>query len=193
MKKLFEKYREIIVYILVGLMATVISYGIRLAMIYGGAALLSIDLASEEAAEAARASALRTVSTVTGSACAIVATFWPNKIWVFRNYEKERSAVWAQFGKFVGSRIFSFMLELGIAVGLPLLLTRMGYRTFHFIIDVDADKMTTAISIVFITVLNYILSKLLVFRKKKSAPSSAETAEDAGQPSGEADRPEDGV
>lgn len=167
MKKFFEKYREIIVYILVGLMATVISYGIRLAMIYGGAALLSIDLSSEDAAEAARASALRTVSTIVGSACAIVATFLPNKIWVFRNYDKTRSAVWGQFGKFVASRVFSFLLELAIAVGLPLLLTKAGYKPFRFIIEVDADKMTTVISIVFITVLNYVLSKLLVFRKKK--------------------------
>lgn len=176
MKKLFEKYREIIVYILVGLMATVISYGIRLALIYGGAALFAIDLSSEEVAEAARASALRTVATIAGSACAIVATFWPNKIWVFRNFEKGRKEVWAQFGKFLGSRIFSFILELGIAVGLPLVLTSLGYKTFHFLIDVDADRMTTAISIVFITVLNYVLSKLLVFRKKSAA---------AGQPGGE--------
>ena len=176
MKKLFEKYREIIVYILVGLMATVISYGIRLALIYGGAALFAIDLSSEEVAEAARASALRTVATIAGSACAIVATFWPNKIWVFRNFEKGRREVWAQFGKFLGSRVFSFILELGIAVGLPLLLTSLGYKTFHFLIDVDADRMTTAISIVFITVLNYVLSKLLVFRKKSAA---------AGQPGGE--------
>ena len=65
------------------------------------------------------------------------------------------------------ARVFSCLLELAIAVGLPLLRTKAGYKPFRFIIEVDADKMTTVISIVFITVLNYVLSKLLVFRKKK--------------------------
>ena len=40
MKELFKKYREIIVYIIVGLMTTVVSYGIRLGVIYGFAPVL---------------------------------------------------------------------------------------------------------------------------------------------------------
>ena len=169
MKKLFEKYREIIVYILVGLMATVISYGVRLALLYGGAALFSIDLASKEAAEVARASVLRVVAQTVGSAAAIVASFYPNKVWVFRDMRNDRKSVLKQFAAFVGSRVATFFLEMGFAVVLPPLLIMCGYRTFHILIDVDADMMSMVISIIVITVLNYVLSKLLVFRKKKNA------------------------
>ena len=42
-----------------------------------------------------------------------------------------------------------------------------GFVTFHFIIDVDADIIATLVSVVVVTVLNYVLSKLLVFRGKK--------------------------
>jgi sugar phosphate isomerase/epimerase/putative flippase GtrA len=167
LKKLFEKYREIIVYILVGLMATVISYGVRLGLLYGGAALLSINLGSTEAATVARASVLRVVASTVGSAAAILASFYPNKVWVFRDTRKDRRSVLGQFFAFVGSRIATFFLEMGFAVVLPPLLLLCGYRTFHLFIDVDADKMSMAVSIVVITVLNYILSKLLVFRKQK--------------------------
>ena len=171
MKELFKKYREIIVYIGVGLMATVISYGVRLALIYGGSALLHFDLSSTEAAMVAKVSVLRTSASVIGSLAAIFASFYPNKIWVFQDYEKDRKKVWGQFGAFFGSRVISMLIEAGIAAGMPLLLTACGYKTFKFILTFDADLMTTAFSVVFITVLNYVVSKLLVFRKKKKKNS----------------------
>lgn len=165
-KETKSKIRELAVYVLVGLLATVISYGVRLALIYGGAAIFSFDLSSEEAAMAAKVSVLRTVATTVGSFAAIVATFYPNKIWVFRNYDKTN--VKKQFLSFAGSRVLTFLLELGFAVVLPLMLNAFGYKTFRFVIDIDADMMSSLISIVVITVLNYVISKFLVFRKKNN-------------------------
>ena len=55
----------------------------------------------------------------------------------------------------------------GIGVLIPMLLIACGFTPFRFIIDIDADKIATLISIVVVTVLNYILSKLLVFNKQK--------------------------
>jgi len=162
-KNLFERYREIIVYLIVGLLSSVISYGVRLAIIYGGAALLSIDLGGD----LAKASTLRTVAATVGSFAAMTAVFYPNKIWVFRNYEKGR-AVLTLFAKYISSRIFSFLLELGFAVVMPLLLGWMNYKPFRFIVEFDADKLTSVLSIIIFTLLNYLFSKVFVFRKKKT-------------------------
>lgn len=167
MKKLFEKYREIIVYIIVGLLTTLISYGVRFAILYPGAAIFDLDLsAKDDPAMLASVSLLRTVAQSVGWIAAVIFSFYPNKIWVFRNTEKNKKAVLGQFGTFVASRIGTYFVELALAVLVPMALLSCGYKTFHLIIDIDADTMSMLISIVLVTVLNYILSKLLVFRKK---------------------------
>ncbi|MBP5269477.1 MAG: hypothetical protein ILO42_00805, partial [Clostridia bacterium] len=75
---------------------------------------------------------------------------------------------WVLFAKYISSRIFSFLLELGFAVVMPLLLGWMNYRPFRLIIEFDADKLTSVLSIVIFTLLNYLFSKVFVFRKKKT-------------------------
>lgn len=169
MKKLFEKYREIIVYIIVGLMTTVVAYGIRMAVLYPLAAAFSLDLDVTGGEMLAKVSTLRTVATSCGWVAGVIFAFFTNKFWVFRNEEKGKRAVWLQFGKFVASRLATYFVELGIGVLVPLALTACGYVAFRFIINIDADIVAMAISMVVVTVLNYILSKLLVFRKNKKA------------------------
>ncbi|MBE6599793.1 MAG: hypothetical protein E7640_01115 [Ruminococcaceae bacterium] len=166
MKNFWKKYREIIVYILVGLATTVVAYGVRLLILYPGAAILSLDLASPDAAMIAKVSVLRTVAQSLGWVAGVIFAFIPNKKWVFRNDEGGKT-LWAQFGKFVASRVGTYFVELLLAVLLPMLLIACGYKPFRFILTVDADLVATAVSVVVVTVLNYILSKLLVFKKKK--------------------------
>ncbi len=162
MKELFKKYREIIVYIFVGLLTTAVSYGIRLGIIYGFSPILGIDLA----AEGADAAVLRTVAVTVGWVAGVIFAFFTNKSWVFRDEVKGKGML-VQFGEFTLSRVFTYFVELGLGVGVPPLLGALGYKPFKFILTVDADLIATGISVVLVTVLNYILSKLLVFRKKK--------------------------
>lgn len=174
MKELFKKYREIIVYIIVGLMTTFVSYGIRLGIIYGCAPMLGIDLS----AEGGKAAVLRTVAVSVGWVAGVIFAFFTNKSWVFQDKVSGTRAVLIQFGEFTLSRVFTYFVELGLGVGVPPLLTALGYKPFNFkigfkppyqfILEIDEDLIATGISIVLVTVLNYILSKLLVFRKKKT-------------------------
>ena len=83
-----------------------------------------------------------------------------------QGHRERKSEVAKQFGKFVASRLGTYFVEWGIGVLVPMLLIACGFKAFHFIIDADADMIATLVSIVVVTVLNYILSKLLVFRKK---------------------------
>lgn len=160
MKEFFKKYRELIVYVIVGLMTTVVSYGIRLGIIYIFAPILGIDLESEGAV-------LRTVAVSVGWVAGVIFAFFTNKSWVFRDKVNGTRAVLIQFGEFTLSRVFTYFVELGLGVGVPALLILLGFKPFTFIIEIDADLIASGVSIVLVTVLNYILSKLLVFRKKK--------------------------
>ena len=163
MKKLFEKYREIIVYIGVGLLTTIVAYGVRFAVLYPFASLLSIDLD----VNSAEATLLRTVAISLGWVAGVIFAFFTNKSWVFQDKVTGNRAVWVQFGKFTLSRLSTYFVEWGLGALLPMLMIACGFVPFKFIITVDADMITTAVSVVLVTVLNYILSKLLVFTKKK--------------------------
>ena len=163
-KAIYKKYREIIVYIIVGLMTTAVSYGIRLGVIYGFSPILGIDLADE----GGRAAILRTVAVTVGWVAGVIFAFFTNKSWVFQDKVSGKRAVLIQFGEFTLSRLFTYFVELGLGVGVPALLTAIGYKPFKIILTFDADLIATGISVVLVTILNYILSKLLVFRKKKT-------------------------
>lgn len=166
MKRLFEKYRELIIYLIVGLLTTAVAYGVRLAILYGFAGILSIDLSSADSGMMARASALRTVSQTVGWVAGVLFAFFPNKLWVFRDSDTAKGRTLRQFGAFALSRLGTYFVELGLAVLLPMLLVLCGYRPFRLLIEFDADTLSMCISIVLVTILNYIISKLLVFRKK---------------------------
>ena len=162
-KELFQKYREIIVYIIVGLLTTIVAYGFRLGVVYGFAPILGIDLAEA----GGRAAGLRAVGTTVGWVAGVIFAFFTNKIWVFRDNVKGKRAVLIQFGEFTLSRLFTYFIEVGIGVGIPALLIALGYKPFKIILTFDADLIALGFSVVIVTILNYILSKLLVFRKKK--------------------------
>ena len=166
MKKLWEKYREIIVYIIVGLLTTIVAYGVRFAVLYPVAAAMSLDLGNNGDY---RVAVLRTVAISLGWVAGVIFAYFTNKKWVFRDTVSGKSEVAKQFGNFVASRLGTYFVEWGIGVLVPMLLIACGFKAFHFIIDADADMIATLVSIVVVTVLNYILSKLLVFRKKSEA------------------------
>lgn len=163
MKKLFEKYREIIVYIGVGLLTTIVAYGVRFAVLYPFASLLSIDLSSNNA----NAVVLRTVAISIGWVAGVIFAFFTSKAWVFRDTESEKGKVLVQFGKFTLSRFSTYFVEWALGAFVPMLLISCGFEAFKFIINIDADMVATLVSVVLVTVLNYILSKLLVFKKTK--------------------------
>ena len=143
-------------------MTTVVAYGVRFAVLYPFSALLSIDLSADHGS----ATVLRTVAITVGWVAGVIFAFFTNKKWVFRDTVSGKTAVGVQFGKFVASRIGTFFVEWGLGALVPMALIACGYKPFHFIVTVDADLVSTAISVVLVTVLNYILSKLLVFKKK---------------------------
>ena len=141
LRALLRKYREPISYLFFGGLTTVVSWASY--ALFAGPLALGVMPAN-----------------VLSWICAVSFAFVTNKLWVFDS----KSWAWPGWVKeaaaFVAGRLFSGAVELG---GLPLLMW-MGLDQPLFGIEGFAAKVVISIVVV---ILNYFLSKFLVFRKKK--------------------------
>ena len=99
---------------------------------------------------------LASVCNVLAWVAAVAFAYVTNKPFVFKSRDWSASAVLPELGKFVGSRAMSGVLQT-----LLILLTAD-------ILGFNGDIMKIATSVIVI-VLNYITSKMFVFRKNKEA------------------------
>ena len=91
---------------------------------------------------------------------AVVFAFIVNKIWVFNSRSWHPLLVVREGGLFLGARILSGLLEI---IGVPLLY-HLGFNYPLFNIEGFAAKIIVSIIVI---VLNYIFSKMIIFRKNK--------------------------
>ena len=133
MKKLLQKYGDIISYLFFGGLTTVVS----LSLYWIGGHLLNWSA---------------TASNVLSWIGAVAFAFLTNKPFVFKSYDWSWKVTWLELTKFLGCRIGSGVLEtVVIFVTVDLLLWN--------------DMIMKIIMQVTVVILNYIGSKLLVFRK----------------------------
>lgn len=85
---------------------------------------------------------------------AVVFAFWVNKIYVFRSYQKDAKTMLREFGTFVSARILSGVLETGM---LALFVEAMHFN----------DSVIKIIASVLVVIINYVLSKLIIFKKQE--------------------------
>lgn len=94
-------------------------------------------------------------STALAQLAAILFAYLTNRIWVFESKVSGVGGIALEMAKFFGCRAASFFLDLGcMYVGVDLL---------HI-----EDKWMKLLANVIIIVVNYALSKLFIFRKKKA-------------------------
>ena len=169
--KFWKGLWEFIVYSLVGLATTIVSYGVRWTILQLFADIYHLDLQSTDAAMVGGSSVLRTVAQTAGWVAGVLFAFLPNKILVFRDKTWGRTRVLRQLGAFVASRVGTYFLELLLAVVLPVVMQSAGYRAFRMFgengVNMTADNLTMVISIILVTAINYLIGKLIVFRKDK--------------------------
>ncbi len=147
-KELFLKYKEIIMYLIFGVLTTVVSWG--------SYALFEIALGIF----IKNTIVLSSVANVLSWIVAVLFAFVTNKLWVFESKSWKGSTLIKELGAFVGSRLLTGVLEW---FGVPLLML-IGLDQSIFGIEGMLAKILISIIVV---ILNYILSKLLVFRNKK--------------------------
>ena len=139
MKKLFEKYREIIMYLIFGVLTTLVS-------------LLSYSLfVSLLPLSITAASALSWVISVTFA-------FVTNKLFVFLSRSREKKTVLKELVSFFLARGISGAVE----IFLPELLFKVGLSFSLFGVKGLVSKIIVNVIVI---ILNYIFSKLWVFKK----------------------------
>jgi len=123
---------ESIRYIIVGALTTLVNYGL-FELLHG---LLEIDV---------------TISNVTSISVSIIFAYFTNKYFVFKRHSDSFSALAVEFIKFVGSRLFTMALEVGVVL------------LIHNVMGHDA-RIGKILAQVLVVIANYIISKLIVFR-----------------------------
>jgi putative flippase GtrA len=141
-QQLYLKYREIINYLIFGGGTTVVSLLTYALFVQG----LHLSIMGSKA-----------LSWV----CAVTFAFVTNKLWVFDSKAHDGKTLLREAAGFYGSRIATGLVELG---GLPLLM-KLGLDQALFGVDGFAANLVVTVVVI---ILNYILSKFLVFKKKKS-------------------------
>ena len=137
-KVLYKKYKEIINYIIVGGMTTVVGLGIYY--------LLVVSILDP----------LKPIELQTANVCswigAVAFAYFTNRKFVFQsqNQNKIREAF-----QFVMSRVATLLIDMG---GMLILVTLCAFN----------DKIAKLIIQVVVIVVNYLLSKLIVFKKDKN-------------------------
>ena len=146
-KSLFIKYKEIILYIVFGVLTTAVSF-----VSYAVCTKL-INLQNEIAGIV--------VDNVISWVCAVIFAFVTNKTWVFESKSKDIKTIVSELWKFVASRLFTGALEW---FGVPLLVY-LGLNQTIFGIEGMLSKFIVSVAVV---ILNYVFSKIFVFKKKKT-------------------------
>ncbi len=138
----YKKNKEVLLYLFFGVMTTVVSFvvaGVLKALLEGAGASDVVVV---------------NVSTVISWICSVIFAYVTNRIWVFESSAEGASAIIKEGGSFIGGRLFTLLVEeVVMNVGCKL----MGMNFW----------VTKIIANVIVIILNYVISKLIVFRKGK--------------------------
>ena len=136
--KLYHTYREAIDYLFWGVMTTAVSWVSYSLFVLLGASVFWGNAGSW--------------------VCAVSFAFVTNKLWVFRSKSWAGAIVLPELGKFLSSRVATGVFEV---IAVPALVA-LGLNQTVFGIDGIVAKVIVSVVVI---VLNYILSKLFVFKK----------------------------
>lgn len=135
-KELLVKYREIVIYLIVGVMTTIVSWAACFVL----ERLMDADITWQNM-----------VINTFGWTAGVLFSYPLNRKWVFRS---TNSRVFQEFLKFASSRASTWALDLFV-MWLTVNVLEMNYWIAKIFI-----------SSVLVTIINYVFSKLLIFRKK---------------------------
>lgn len=147
-KKLFLKYKELISYVFFGVLATV------------------VNLVSFKIFDVILGSHLYLITNIVSWFITVVFAYFTNKLWVFESKSWEAGVVIKELVGFFGARIFSLAVE---EAGLWLMIDvcsmgELSWEIFSFVLT--GNMIAKIIMQVVIVILNYVFSKLVIFKHK---------------------------
>ncbi len=138
MKKLYLKYREVINYIFFGGLTTLVN-------IVGYDLLMRLGVISD-------------IATVAATILSILFAYFTNRRWVFESHAAGKAA-WREFASFIACRLSTLVLDWAIMHIFVTMPGREADRLYCLLIKIAAN--------VLVIIVNFVFSKLIVFKKKK--------------------------
>lgn len=167
-KALCTRHREVLMYLIFGVLTTFVGWGVYYAVLLGGRGVFGIPA---EETTSARYFVLYTAAQIIQWVCAVLFAFFTNRAWVFTEADKSTS-LWMQLLPFAGGRVVTlgldFVITLGLTLGLGALIpawtaAELFGKTWNL-----CELASKVVAAVVVIVANYLISKLFVFRKKKT-------------------------
>lgn len=135
MKNLYLKYKELINYLIVGVLTTVVSMAV-----YFGCVMTILDPNNPFQLQ---------LANIISWICAVTFAYFTSRRFVF---ESKNSHILEEAIRFYLSRVTTLLMDMGI---MFVMVTLLAYN----------DKLAKLVCQAVVTIANYILSKLLVFKK----------------------------
>lgn len=153
LQDIYYKYEEKWMYLFFGVLTTVVSF------LTAGIAKFLLEKAG--AGEAV----VSTVSTLFSWICAVTFAYLTNRVWVFESHASGAKEIATEAASFYGGRVFTLLVEMA--------MMWLGYSVIckHLFADnntaMNAGFWVSKITAnVVVLILNYVISKLFVFRNK---------------------------
>ena len=136
LKKIFNKYKEIINYLIFGFLTTVVS-------------LMSYYLLTITLLDANKGLELQ-IANILSWCIGVLFAYFTNRKYVFSSNNMEKTK---EFFKFISSRLLTLILDMSI---MFIFVSCLKY----------SDQVMKLISQIIVIICNYILSKVIVFKKE---------------------------
>ena len=153
-----EALREIAVYLIFGILTTVVSMATYFGILWFGEYKMLIN------PEDAEFNMVRIVAEVLQWIMAVLFAFFTNKKWVFKDADNSISTG-IQLLRFSTSRLATLGLDALLTLGTVWILQALSYQTVTVLgFGITADLIAKLFASVAVVISNYILSKLFVFK-----------------------------
>lgn len=156
-KELFLKYKEIIMYLIMGGGTTIVnwaSYSLMVMFCHPGILLSGVTGISQSTIDIF-------VANVVSWILAVSFAYITNKLFVFESYSWNPKFVLKELSLFLSTRLATGLLEI---FGVPFLVSH-GFDWAIFGLEGSVCKIAMSF---FVVLLNYIFSKLVIFKKDTS-------------------------
>lgn len=167
LKELYKKHEEIVKYLVFGVLTTLVGWAVYFSVLLVGKGVLGIPA---EDTSSAKYLGVYTAAQVIQWIAAVLFAFFTNRKWVFTDADRNRP-VYKQLPVFAGGRVLTFVLDylityfgaLALCALLPALssVSLLG-RAWN--LNEIAAKLAAAVVVI---IVNYVISKLFVFTKRK--------------------------
>ena len=149
-KKLFIKYKELITYVIFGVLTTLVNFF---------AFWLFTKILGEE---------LYLINNAIAWVVGVIFAYITNKLFVFESKSWDLKVVTKEITGFLGARIFSFLVEEG---GMFLFITVLGLGEKSLTIlnlTITGQFVVKILLAVIVVVMNYVFSKFFIFKSSEN-------------------------